>query len=104
MECKIFLGLLLVLFCSKTALSAHISSVPELQNEIDQLKAQVEDLNHLNAKMDLILETIGAGSSGYDNRNSRNDSSGNTTQEALLLLTERLDEVERILTDAPEGN
>ena len=69
----------------------------------DQLKSQVEDLNHLNAKMDLILESIEKGSRGFHNRNSRNDSSGNATHEALLFLTERVEEVERILTDAPEG-
>ena len=106
MEPKIFRWTLLLLLITKKVLSDRTPSVLEFQNEkIMKLQAQFEELN---AKVEFILQNIGKFGFQKDSLLNTQDLRGQKDyereQEPSLLLIERLEQVERILTDAPEGN
>ena len=78
-------------------LSDQTVSISELQNDINLLKAQVQDLN---SQLELILKT-------FVKHEHVQQTFGNTEgelvnhkrdQETAVLIIERLEEVERILT------
>ena len=101
--------LYLALSFDKSARSQPTISLSELQEEVSQLKAKVEFIfdrqESINSKLDLILRAfekdhhlkklVGNGDAIKDVRQD---------QETSLVITERLDQIERILTEAPEGN
>ena len=104
MKTNIFLGSLftLALFWSdKCVLSDQTVSVSELQNEIVQLKAQLQELN---SKLEFILKTCVRNEDIKEHVDDIPDPvEERKEQETSVLIIERLEQVERILTEAPEG-
>ena len=89
----------LALFFDKSAPSDPTASCITLQNEITQLKAEVKNLN---TKVQFILEKM-AKNEHYREFTGNTRDLTEVQQETSLLITERLEEVERILAEAPQG-